>query len=184
MIYQTIKNHLPQLNIRQQQTTNIVMITFWSQFSSYALNSILILFLTRSLLTHGLGYSQVKAYAFIGISQATGYLMPVLGGYMADNILGIRRSILLGSILLALAYLLVMLSSYTIAGHGDFLFIAAFALTPAANSLLIGTASGMVSHIYADDTIKAKAAMTFYYMAINVGALLAVFIAPSLLDMR
>ncbi len=184
MFYQTVKNDLPKWDTRQQQTANVVMITFWSQFSVYALNTVLILFLTRPLLAQGLGYDQTKAYAFIGISQATGYLMPVLGGYMADNVLGIRRSILLGSVLLALAYLLVMLSGYTISVHGDYLFIAAFALTPAANSLLIGTASGMVSHIYADHAIKAKSAMTFYYMAINVGALLATLIAPALLDSR
>ena len=175
---------MSHFSTRKQQSTNIVMITFWSQFSVYALNTILILFLTRPLLAHGLGYNQAKAYAFIGISQATGYLMPILGGYMADNLLGIRRSILLGSILLALAYLLLMLSGYSITTYGDHLFLAAYALIPAANSLLMGTASGMVSHIYADDAIKAKSAMTFYYMAINVGALLATFIAPALMDSR
>lgn len=184
MSYTAMKNHLPLFSTRRQQTTNIIMITFWSQFSAYALNTILILFLTRPMLAHGLGYNQAKAYAFIGISQATGYLMPILGGYMADNVLGIRRSILLGSVLLALAYLLIMLSGYTIDAQGDFLFIAAYALTPAANSLLMGTASGMVSHIYSDDAIRAKSAMTFYYMAINVGGLLATIIAPSLLDSR
>lgn len=46
----------------------------------------------------------------------------------------------------------------------------------------MGTASSMVSHIYSDDAIKAKSAMTFYYMAINIGALLATILAPSLLD--
>ena len=179
-----MENVLPQLNTRQQQTANIVMITFWSQFAVYTLNTILILFLTRPLLAHGLGYDQTKAYAFLGISLASGYLMPILGGHMADNVLGLRRSIFLGSILLAFAYLLVMLSGYTIAAHGDFMFIAAFALIPAANSLLMGTASGLVAHIYNDDAVKAKAAMTFYYMAINVGALLATLIAPLLLDSR
>jgi POT family proton-dependent oligopeptide transporter len=168
--------------IKKQQTTNIVMITFWSQFSAYALESILILFLTRPLLMHGLGYDQAKAYAFMGISQATGYLMPILGGYMADHILGLRRSILFGSFLLASAYLLIMLSGHTIAQFGDKLFIIAYALTPAAGSLLMGTASGMVSRIYSDNATGAKTAMTFYYMAINVGALLATFIAPSLLE--
>ncbi|CDZ78802.1 Dipeptide and tripeptide permease A [Legionella massiliensis] len=184
MAYQGLKNYLPQWDIRQQQTNNIVLITFWSQFSSYALNTILILFLTRPLLTHGLGYNQETAYAFMGVSQATGYLMPVLGGFMADKILGIRRAILLGSVMLASAYLLVMLSGYTLTSYGDTLFIAAYALIPATNSLLMGTASSMVSHIYADDAIKAKSAMTFYYMAINIGGLLATFIAPALLDSR
>ena len=184
MFYQCVKNYFPTWDIRQQQINNIVLITFWSQFSVYALNTILILFLTRPLLEQGLGYSHAKAYAFFGITQATGYLMPILGGFMADQVLGIRRAIMLGSIMLASAYLLVMLSGYTLGSFGDSLFIAAYALIPATNSLLIGTASGLVSHIYSDDAIKAKSAMTFYYMAINVGALLATIISPSLLDSR
>ena len=179
-----IKNALPSFNKQQKQSTNIVMITFWSQFSTYALNTILILFLTRPMISRGLGYDQAKAYAFIGISQATGYLMPVLGGYMADSVLGLRRSILLGSVLLALAYLLVMLSGYTIPTQGDYLFLAAYALIPASNSLLMGTASAMVSRVYINDAIHAKSAMTYYYMAINMGALLASIIAPALLDSR
>lgn len=184
MISQAVKNYLPELNLRQKQTNNIIFITFWSQFSVYALNTVLILFLTRPLLSQGLGYSQAKAYAFMGVTQAMGYLMPILGGYMADTIVGVRRSILFGSVMLAFAYLLVMLSGYTVGSMGDQLFIAAFAFIPATNSLLMGTASSMVSHIYSDDAIKAKSAMTYYYMAINVGALLATLIAPALLDSR
>ncbi|EHL32663.1 peptide MFS transporter [Legionella drancourtii] len=184
MISQEVKNYLPELDLRQKQTNNIIFITFWSQFSSYALNTILVLFLTRPLWAQGLGYSQAKAYAFIGVAHAMGYLMPMLGGYMADTIVGIRRSILLGSILLATAYLLVMLSGYTVNFLGDQLFLAAYAFIPATNSLLMGTSSSMVSHIYSDEAIKAKSAMTYYYIAINVGALLATLIAPVLLESR
>lgn len=172
------------LNIQQKQTLNIVMITFWSQFSSYALNAILILFLTRPLLEQGLGFSQADAYSFMGISSATGYLMPVLGGYVADRLLGLRRSILLGGLLLAVVYLLIMLSGYFIPIYGREAFIATYALVPACGSLLMGTASGMVTRIYGDDVAHAKTAMTYYYMAINIGALLSIFIAPSLLDSR
>lgn len=177
-----MKNYLPVLSLRQKQTNNVIFITFWSQFSVYALNTILILFLTRPILERGLGYGQAKAYAFIGVTQAMGYLMPILGGFMADKVVGVRRSILLGSIMLALAYCFVMLSGYTVGSMGDTLFIAAFAFIPATNSLLLGTASSLVSHIYSDDAIRAKSAMTYYYMAINVGALLATIIAPELLD--
>lgn len=184
MISQEVKDCLPELDLRQKQTNNIVFITFWSQFSVYALNTILILFLTRPLLAKGLGYSQAKAYAFIGVAHAAGYLMPMLGGYMADTIVGVRRSILLGSVMLACAYLLMMLSGYTVNTLGDQLFIAAYAFIPATNSLLMGTSSSMVSHIYAADAIKAKSAMTYYYIAINVGALLATLIAPALLESR
>jgi POT family proton-dependent oligopeptide transporter len=184
LISDAIKNYLPELSIRQKQTNNILYITFWSQFSVYAFNTVLVLFLTRPIISQGLGYSQVEAYAFMGVTQAAGYLMPVLGGHMADSIVGVRRSILLGSIMLAWAYLLVMLSGYTVGSLGDHFFIAAYALIPATNSLLMGTASSMVSQIYSDDAIQAKSAMTYYYMAINVGALLATFIAPVLLESR
>jgi POT family proton-dependent oligopeptide transporter len=172
----------PNWGLREHQRNNIAIITFWSMFSSYALNSVLILFLTKPLLHSGLGYDQTKAYAFMGVSQATGYLMAIFGGYVADKILGIRRSILLGSILLASAFLLVMLSGYTLANYGDRLFILAYSLIPATSSLLIGTASGLVSTIYGDEAVEAKSAMTIYYMAINIGALLAIIIAPELLD--
>ena len=174
----------PRICLKQKQTLNIAVITFWSQFASYGLNTILILFLTNSMLDHGLGYSQTQAYSFIGVSQATGYLMPILGGYMADQVLGLRRSIILGTVLLALAYLLIMLSGLSIDHHGDTLFIMAYAITPAVGSLLMGTTSALVSHIYQDEEVKAKSAMTYYYMAINMGALLATLIAPSLLESR
>lgn len=179
-----LKHYWPNLDMRQKQTTNIVMITFWTSFASYSLHTVLILFLTRPIVMQGIGYDQAKAYAFVGVSSATGYLMAILGGFMADNVLGIRRSILAGSICVAISYLLVVLSGYTLNAYQDRLFLAAYALIPASSSLLIGTTSGMVSHIYADNAIKAKSAMTFYYMAINVGALLATLIAPELMDSR
>lgn len=168
--------------IRRQQTTHIVMITFWSQFASYAFNTILILFLTRPVLLHGLGYTHAKAYAFIGIYNATGYLLPILGGALADKVLGLRRSILLGGSLLACAYLLLVCSEYSLTTRGDTLFLAAMAAIPVANSLLMGTASGLISGIHSDNAIKAKAAMTYYYLAINVGALLATLLAPLLFE--
>lgn len=184
MIAQEVKNYLSELTLRQKQANNIIFITFWSQFSVYALNTILVLFLTRPIWSQGLGYSQAKAYAFIGVAHAMGYLMPMLGGYMADTVVGIRRSILLGSIMLATAYLLIMISGYTVSSLGDTFFVAAYAFIPATNSLLMGTSSSMVSHIYSDDAIKAKSAMTYYYIAINVGALLATLIAPLLFESR
>lgn len=169
---------------KQKQVNNIAMITFWSQFSVYVLNTILVLYLTRPILARGLGYSEASAYAFIGVSQAMGYVMPMLGGQMADKVVGLVRSILIGSVLLAIAYLLVMLSGFTVSTYGDTLFIAAYALVPVTNSLLMGTASGVVSKIYSDDEAKAKSGMTLYYMSINVGSLLATILAPQLFESR
>lgn len=182
MIYSAIKSHFFSWDIARRQANNIVLITFWSQFSTYSLNIILILFLTRPIMQHGLGYPEAKAYAFVGISFAVHYLLPMLGGFMADNVIGIRRAILLGSLLLTCSYLALMLSGYTITKFGDHFFILIYAFLPAANSLLMGTSSAMIANIYAHDATAAKSAMTYYYIAINVGALLATLLSPLLLE--
>ena len=169
---------------KKKQVNNIAMITFWSQFSVYVLNTVLVLFLTRPVWERGLGYTESKAYIFIGVSQAMGYIMPMIGGQMADKVIGLRRSILIGSFLVACAYLMIMLSGLLVPEMGDKVFIAAYALIPATNSLLLGTASAVVSKVYASDEAKAKAGMTLYYMSINVGALLATILAPQLIESR
>lgn len=175
-----------QLNdkLKTQQVRNIAMITFWSQFSVYVLNTVLVLYLTRSVLLDGLGYTEAKAYVFIGVTQAVGYIMPLVGGQMADRVLGVTRAILIGTFLVAIAYLMVMLSGFMVPTWGDKAFIAAYALIPATNSLLLGTTSAVVSRVYASDEAKAKSSMTLYYMAINVGALLATILAPQLLESK
>lgn len=168
-------------DLKQRQSNTVAMITFWSQFAAYTLNTVLILYLTRPAWQYGIGYTEAKAYAFIGITGAAGYLMPMLGGYMADNIIGLRRSILIGSLLVATAYLLVMLSGLTVVKYHDTFFIMAYALIPVTNSLLIGTSSALVSQVYRSDEVRSKSGMTIYYMSINLGALLATIIAPALM---
>lgn len=170
-----------QLDRKQKQSNTVAMITFWSQFATYTINIVLILYLTRPAWQYGLGYSEVKAYNFMGVAYAVGYFMPMLGGYLADNLLGIRRSILLGCILLAIAYLLLMLSGFTVTTYQDTFFIAAYALIPVTNSLLMGTSSALVSQVFRGDEIRSKSGMTIYYMSINIGALLATLIAPQLM---
>lgn len=169
---------------KKKQVNNIAMITFWSQFSVHVLNTVLVLYLTRSVMLNGLGYSSGQAYLFIGVSQAMGYIMPLMGGQMADKVLGLTRSILIGSALIAIAYLMVMISGMLVPTIGDKVFIAAYALIPGINSLLMGTASAVVSKVYAGNEAKAKAGMTLFYMSINVGALLATILAPQLLESR
>ena len=169
-------------DLKQRQSNTVAMITFWSQFAVYTFNTVLILYLTRPVWKFGIGYSEKTAYAFMGVTQAVGYLMPMLGGFMADNVIGLRRSILLGCVLLAIAYLLLMISGFTVVTYHDTFFIAAYALIPVTNSLLMGTSSALVSQVFSNDDVRSKSGMTIYYMSINVGALLATIIAPQLIE--
>ena len=168
-------------DLRAKQSFTIASITFWSQFAVYSFQAILILYLTRSVKRYGLGFDESQAYAFQGASHAMMYAVVMLGGFMADRYLGLRRAILLGSLLLAFSFLLIFISGFFVESSRYF-FIAAYALIPAASSLLLGTSSGLVSKIYSDDPLNAKSAMTTYYISINVGSILAFSLAPWLMQ--
>ncbi len=165
----------------QCQMNNVAAITFWSQFASYTYNTVLILFLTRPLLLHGLGFSEKNAYAFFGVYTAFIYLTLLAGGSIADRLLGIRRAVLVGSVILAFAFFLVFLSGFTLQ-YGHDLFLAAFALVPVCGSILNGAASALVARIFSESPLRIKAGMTLYYMAINVGSLLATIFSPMMMN--
>lgn len=168
-------------DLPQRQMNNVAAITFWSQFASYTYNTVLILFLTRPLLQHGLGFTEKNAYGFYGVYSAFIYLTLLAGGNIADKLLGIRRAVLAGSIILAIAFFLVFLSGFTLQ-YGDHLFLIAFALVPVCGSILVGPASALVARIFSESPLRIKSGMTLYYMAINVGSLLATIFSPMLMN--
>lgn len=170
-------------DIKSKQSFTIAAITFWGQFATYSFNAILILYLTKSVAHYGLGFSESYAYSFQGIYKAMNYAIIMFGGYIADRYLGLRRSIFLGSLLLAFGYLAVFLSGFFVHISNEF-FIFAFALIPVCGSLQMGTASAMVSKIYSDDPIHAKSGMTMFYISINLGSLAAFIIAPMLIGYK
>ncbi|MEZ8092741.1 peptide MFS transporter [Photobacterium swingsii] len=166
----------------KSQVFNVTTITFLGQFASYSIMSIFILFLTMPLAKDGLGMTEKEAYEFMGVTQAIGYMMPILAGFIIDKYLGLRRGITLGIVLLAVAYGLVYLGSSYVHVFGTTAFIAAYALIPAINALVGSPSSALVSKIYKQDEVGSKSGMTYYYMSINIGSLVGIGLAPLLMD--
>ncbi|CAM4137924.1 peptide MFS transporter [Vibrio neonatus] len=180
---QTIsKTPTPEKKLIRSQVFNVTTITFFGQFASYSIMSIFILFLTLPMARDGLGMTEKEAYEFMGVTQAIGYMMPIIGGYVIDKYLGIRRGITWGVCLVALAYLIIYIGSSNVHTLGTRAFIMAYALLPAINSLVASPTSALVSRIYKGDDAGSKSGMTFYYMAINVGSLIGIGLAPMLMD--
>ena len=73
-----------------------------------------------------------------------GYTVLMIGGYISDRYLGLRRTILLGSLLMAVSYSLTFLSGFFVQYTNEF-FIFSYALIPASSSLFLETFSRMVS---------------------------------------
>src|SRR5437016_3359544 len=68
----------------------------WERFSFYGMRAILLLFMTASVATGGLGWDTAKAGPIYGLYTALVYLTALPGGWIADRLIGQRRSVLIG----------------------------------------------------------------------------------------
>src|SRR5215468_8024437 len=73
----------------------------WERYSFYGTRALLILFMTASVQSGGLGFSVAKGGAVYGIYTSMVYLLTVPGGWVADRIIGQRRAVLYGGILIS-----------------------------------------------------------------------------------
>jgi len=138
----------------------------WERFSYYGMRAILILFMTAQLTSGGLGMDKATAGAIYGIFTASVYLLSLPGGWVADRILGQRRAVLYGGIIIALGNALL-------AAPLTWTFYLGLGLICVGTGLLKTNASTMVGSLYAPGDVRRDAGFSIYYMGINVGALLA-----------
>src|SRR6195256_6165559 len=73
----------------------------WERFSYYGMRALLILFMTAATAGGGLGFNTDRAGAIYGLYTAMAYLACLPGGWIADRVLGARRSVLYGGIVIA-----------------------------------------------------------------------------------
>src|ERR1700716_3766361 len=72
----------------------------WERFSFYGMRALLILFMTATVANGGLGFTDSKAGAIYGLYTAMVYMVSLPGGWIADRILGQRKSVLYGGIII------------------------------------------------------------------------------------
>ena len=76
----------------------------WERFSYYGMRSLLVLFFTASLLDDGWGWPREWAFAIFGTYTSLVYLSTMVGGYFADNVIGIRKAVVIGALLMTLGH--------------------------------------------------------------------------------
>jgi len=138
----------------------------WERFSYYGMRAILILYLTAQLQSGGLGMDKTTAGAIYGIFTASVYLLSLPGGWVADRILGQRKAVLYGGIIIAVGNALL-------AAPVIWTFYLGLGLICVGTGLLKTNASTMVGALYAPGDKRRDAGFSLYYMGINLGAFLA-----------
>jgi proton-dependent oligopeptide transporter, POT family len=136
---------------------------FGERFSYYGMRALLILFMVATVQHGGLGFPTSKAGAVYGLYTATGYLLCLPGGWIADRIMGQRYAVFVGGIIIALGH-------FTMAVPRIETFYLGLALIVVGTGLLKPNVSTMVGCLYTPEDIRRDAGFSIFYMGINLGA--------------
>lgn len=145
----------------------IFLLELWERFGFYTVQGILTLYFIRFL-----GYSDLESYYTFGAFSALVYGMVIIGGYLGDRVLGTKRTIVLGLIVLSLGYFSL---AFTDKAH---VFLA-LGLICIGNGLFKANPSNLLSKCYEENDPRLHGGFTLYYMAINLGSMVALFIGPT-----
>ena len=137
----------------------------WERFSYYGMRGFLIFYISASVATGGMGLDTATAAAIYGTYTSMVYLMSVPGGWVADQLLGQRRAVLYGGILIAAGH-------FSLAVPATAMFYTGLVLIVLGTGLLKPNISVIVGQLYQAKDIRRDAGFSIFYMGINLGAFL------------
>ena len=137
----------------------------WERFSFYGMRAILVLYLTakHEEANPGFGWDNATALQLYGWYTMLVYAMGVPGGLLADRLIGQKKSVILGGLLIIIGHALLVVPGEIEFYSGLFLIILGVgALKP--------NISSMVGGLYKQGDAKRDSAFTIFYVGINIGA--------------
>ncbi len=143
----------------------------WERFSYYGMRGLLVFYLTKHFL-----FDQNAAFGMYGAYTTLVYIMPVIGGALADRYLGQRRAVMIGAVLLVAGHGLMAVEGEPVAAgqDPDFLIINTFYLALAliimGVGFLKGNISAIVGQLYKKTDRRRDSGFTFFYVGINAGS--------------
>lgn len=133
----------------------------WERFGFYVVQGMLILYMTQAY-----GFSDDKSYTILGVFSALAYIAPMIGGLIADRLLGFKVSIICGGIFLSTGYGLLVLP-------GMENFYLALSTIIVGNGLFKPNISSLLGALYKPGDTARDTGFTLFYIGINLGVLLA-----------
>lgn len=132
----------------------------WERFSFYGMKALLLAYMVTQL-----AYEEEKGYGILGAYVALVYTMPVFGGMLADRILGYRKAVILGGVLMSVGHLVL-------AVEHEMAFYAGMAFIISGNGFFKPNISSMVGALYPPNDPRRDSGFSLFYMGINLGAAL------------
>jgi len=131
----------------------------WERFSYYGMRALLLFYMMKGFLS----YDDARAYSVYGAYTALVYMTPFFGGMIADKLIGSRRAVIVGGLLMAAGHLTMM-------SETQHAFYFALALLITGNGFFKPNISTIVGSLYEQNSVKRDGGFTIFYMGINLGA--------------
>jgi len=165
-------NNTAQTTSQTRSFTTIFLIEMWERFGYYGMQVLIVYYMVQRL-----GFPDERAALVWGAAAALVYVAPAIGGWVGDKILGTRRTMLLGAVILAVGYGLMV-----VPGDNVWFLFCALGVVVVGNGLFKANAGNLVRKIYEGDDSRIDSAFTIYYMAVNLGAMISQLLTPWLKD--
>jgi POT family proton-dependent oligopeptide transporter len=138
----------------------------WERFSFYGMRALLVLYMVQHL-----NFADSAALDTLGNYLAMVYALPMLGGLMADRLLGYRNAVMIGQLLMALGHLILTFDGGSSPGPAtQQVLFAGLALVAVGNGFMKPNISTMVGRLYEAGDPRRDAGFSLFYMGVNLGA--------------
>ena len=136
----------------------------WERFSYYGMRALLVLYLISATTKGGWGWTREEATSLYGWYTMLVYLTPIIGGYIADRMLGTRRSVVLGGFIIAAGHIALFFDTKAT-------FYVGLGLVILGTGLFKPNISAIVGQLYSKDNEGQRdGGYTLFYMGVNAGA--------------
>lgn len=146
--------------------TTLFFTEMWERFSYYGMRALLLLYMTAPLTAGGLGFDAAQGGAIYGLYTSMAYMAALPGGWIADRLIGSRRAVLYGGLIISSGHFSMAIPSIVT-------FYLGLVLIVIGTGLLKGNVSVIVGHLYSAEDQRRDAGFSIFYMGINIGAFFA-----------
>ncbi len=167
--------HGPQVFGHPRGLMTLFFTEAFERFTYYGMRAILVLFMTAAIANGGLGLDDRTANAIYGLYMAGTYLMSLMGGWIADRLIGQQRAVFWGGVL-------IMLGNGCLATGNTHLFFIGLMVIVLGVGLLKPNISAIVAQLYPEGGSRRDAGFSIFYMGINTGAFLGSMLVPIAAD--
>jgi POT family proton-dependent oligopeptide transporter len=168
-----LKNEISVLPYTQTRSfTTVALIELWERFGYYGMQALIVYFMVERI-----GFDDSRANLVWSAAAALIYVAPAIGGWIGDKVLGTRRCMVLGAMILTVGYALMAVPT-----ENTWFLFSALGVIVVGNGLFKPNTANLVRKIYEGDDSKIDSAFTIYYMAVNTGSTVSMLATPWIKD--